>query len=271
MSDLVVFDTNVFVSYLLPTKKITAVHLAVERIFDGKAIPVYSDAIMEEYNRVLHYKRLKFPLPRVCSFLQSIIDNGYFVNPTPTDVLFIDISDKPFYDAARAAGAWLVTASLVRLTLVNRGKLVSIPECGQHKTLPTGGLHHEPAGVPGAHRRLAAARGVDGGRGGRYSGGGIQEGNMFLDEATENEAFDVEDELRLIEAMPPVSAAEALRAVEAIRQAVKSRGLPEMTMEEIDAEIAQCRRERRQRQEKHDDLEKVCKLDVQDAFVYQYS
>ena len=94
MSDLVVFDTNVFVSYLLPTKKITAVHLAVERIFDGKAIPVYSEAIMEEYNRVLHYKRLKFPLPRVCSFLQSIIDNGYYVNPAGTTVPFTDTSDK---------------------------------------------------------------------------------------------------------------------------------------------------------------------------------
>ena len=111
MNHLVVFDTNVFVSYLLPSKKITAVHLAVERIFDGKAIPVYSDAIMAEYNRVLYYPRLKFLLPRVCSFLQSIIDNGYFVNPAPTSEPFSDASDKPFYDAAITAGAWLVTGN----------------------------------------------------------------------------------------------------------------------------------------------------------------
>ena len=111
MSHLVVFDTNVFVSYLLPSKKITAVKLAVARIFDGVAILVYSDAIMAEYNRVLHYTRLKFPLPRVSCFLQSIIDNGYLVNPTNTSVPFNDTTDKCFYDAARAVNAWLVTGN----------------------------------------------------------------------------------------------------------------------------------------------------------------
>ena len=112
MNHLVVFDTNVFVSYLLPTKKITAVHLAVERMFDGKAIPVYSDAIMAEYNRVLRYTRLKFPPPKVRSFLQSIIDNGYFVPPAPTAVPFTDISDKCFYEASIAACAdWLITGN----------------------------------------------------------------------------------------------------------------------------------------------------------------
>ena len=99
----------------------------------------------------------------------------------------------------------------------------------------------------------------------------MQGNNMVLDKVGEDEAFDAEAELRLIDAMPPVSVAETLQAVEAIRQAVKSRGVPVMTMEQIDAEIAQCRKQRRQRQEKRDDLEKVCKLDVQDAFVYQYS
>ena len=49
MSHLVVFDTNVLVSYLLPTKKITAVKRAIGTIVDKIAVPVYSNDIMEEY------------------------------------------------------------------------------------------------------------------------------------------------------------------------------------------------------------------------------
>ena len=40
---------------------------------------------------------------------------------------------------------------------------------------------------------------------------------------------------------------EGYRIVEAIHKAVIEHGTPEMTMEEIDAEIAECRRERRER------------------------
>ena len=41
--------------------------------------------------------------------------------------------------------------------------------------------------------------------------------------------------------------AEGYKIVQAIHKAVIENGVPEMTMEEIDAEIAQCRRERRER------------------------
>ena len=41
-----------------------------------------------------------------------------------------------------------------------------------------------------------------------------------------------------------------VKAFESIRAEVQSRGVPEMTMEEIDAEIAAARKERRERQAK---------------------
>ena len=47
-----------------------------------------------------------------------------------------------------------------------------------------------------------------------------------------------------------VTSEEALKAFESIRAEVQSRGVPEMTMEEIDAEIAAARKERRERQAK---------------------
>ena len=40
---------------------------------------------------------------------------------------------------------------------------------------------------------------------------------------------------------------EGYRIVEAIRESARAAGVEDMTMEEIDAEIAECRRERRER------------------------
>ena len=60
MSELVVYDTNIFVSYLLPSKHISAVKLAVDRLFDGCSIPVFSDEIIAEYDKVLHYAKFNF-------------------------------------------------------------------------------------------------------------------------------------------------------------------------------------------------------------------
>ena len=116
MSHLVVFDTNVFVSYLFPTKRISPIKIAVNQISMGDAIPVYSSPIMAEYERVLHYKKFKFSEKNIHVLLDLVLRNGLYVLPRPTSAPFTDISDKPFYDAALSAGAWLVTASLVRLT-----------------------------------------------------------------------------------------------------------------------------------------------------------
>lgn len=44
-----------------------------------------------------------------------------------------------------------------------------------------------------------------------------------------------------------VTSGEARRAFESIRAEVQSRGIPEMTMDEIDSEIAAARKERRER------------------------
>ena len=111
MSHLVVFDTNVFVSHFLTPGKTSAVNAAVSRIFEHKAIPVYSDVTMLEYIDVLNRAKFSFSEYKICSFLNLIKVNGLHVNPAGTDVSFSDASDKPFYEAAVAAGAWLVTGN----------------------------------------------------------------------------------------------------------------------------------------------------------------
>ena len=51
-----------------------------------------------------------------------------------------------------------------------------------------------------------------------------------------------------------VTSEEALRAFHSISAEVQSRGIPEMSMDEIDAEIAAARRERRNRQARESEM-----------------
>lgn len=111
MNHLVVFDTNVLVSYLLSSTKVSAVKIAVRQMTSGKATPVFSNAIMTEYEDVLNRKKFYFPENEVRILLDLVFKNGLYVLSRPTSVQFTDKSDKPFYDAAVTTGAWLVTGN----------------------------------------------------------------------------------------------------------------------------------------------------------------
>ena len=96
MRDLVVFDTNIFVSYFWTLNKPNTIKTVVEQIRAKKVVPVYSDAIMAEYREVLGRKKFHFRQDEVFSFLKLIRDKGRWVNPVSTNVPFSDASDKPF-------------------------------------------------------------------------------------------------------------------------------------------------------------------------------
>lgn len=114
MNDLVVFDTNVFVSYLFPSTRITAVKIAVGRIFDDRVIPVFSDDMMVEYQDVLHRAKFHFPHDEIQKLLNLVFCKGVYVKPQSSSLVFTDATDRCFYDAAIASDAdWLVTASLL--------------------------------------------------------------------------------------------------------------------------------------------------------------
>ena len=147
MSKLIVYDTNVFVSYLLSPNKEGTIKTVVERIREKQAIPVYSDAIMAEYDKVLHYTKFGFSHATIRTFLQSVVDNGCHVVPVATSVYFRDESDKCFYDAAISAHAdWLITGNKSRLRTANAGFAQRMP-------FPRRTLHCKRDGVLGAHRR----------------------------------------------------------------------------------------------------------------------
>ena len=61
---------------------------------------------------------------------------------------------------------------------------------------------------------------------------------------------EIDAELEEIMKMPYVSLEEGFKAAEAINRAVLTRGGPIMTMDEINEEIAACRRERREKEQR---------------------
>lgn len=63
------------------------------------------------------------------------------------------------------------------------------------------------------------------------------------DSEVQGNQLQLDDVLLKIQQMPPVSKEEALEAVDAIRLHAAANGMSDMSMEEIDAIIAECRRE----------------------------
>ena len=112
MKELIVYDTNIFVSYFWTLHKPNTIKTVVERILTKEVIPVLSDEIMAEYKDVLYRAKFAFPTEDVRTFLQSVVDNGCHIVPVSTSVYFRDQSDKCFYDAALTAHAdWLITGN----------------------------------------------------------------------------------------------------------------------------------------------------------------
>ena len=112
MKELIVYDTNIFVSYFWTLHKPNTIKTVVERILKEQVIPVLSYEIMAEYKDVLYREKFNFPREQVRSFLKQIIDSGLLITPVATRVLFRDESDKCFYDAAVSANAdWLITGN----------------------------------------------------------------------------------------------------------------------------------------------------------------
>ena len=115
MSVYAVLDTNVLVSALLSSKADAATVQVLERTLDGDLIPVFSDAILEEYDDVLHRRKFGFDHDAVRVLLGFIESRGLRVDPSSTGTLLPDMKDLPFYEVvmeAREDGAFLVTGNL---------------------------------------------------------------------------------------------------------------------------------------------------------------
>lgn len=106
----VVLDTNVLVSAMLsPGRK--AYCILQSAIFTDFQI-VYDYRIMEEYERVLHYRKFGFDENDIQAVLSPIKEYGLQIVAHPIrDVAFNDESDRKFLEVAKSAGCVLVTGN----------------------------------------------------------------------------------------------------------------------------------------------------------------
>ena len=106
---LVVMDTNVLVSALLSKTGNPAKIL--NKFLAGELTLVYSEVILEEYEDVLYRPKLKIPAEEADAVITDILLHGAEVWPLPSFTPLPDEDDRCFYDAATAAGAYLVTGN----------------------------------------------------------------------------------------------------------------------------------------------------------------
>ena len=108
-SNRVVLDTNVLVSALMSSLGNPA---KIYKMFLSETIVlVFSEDIMLEYNDVLYRPHLHIPADDADKVLDAIRLCGERVEPTSSTIPMIDEDDRVFYDAAKSAGACLITGN----------------------------------------------------------------------------------------------------------------------------------------------------------------
>ena len=107
----IVLDTNVLVSALwsLGSKAGEIVTAALA----NRLTVCYDHRILEEYDRVLHYRKFQFTEWEINSLLEPLIKNGLsIIADRIVDIPFTDESDRKFFEVARFCHAPLVTGNM---------------------------------------------------------------------------------------------------------------------------------------------------------------
>ena len=115
MTHYAVLDTNVIVSGLWSSNKVSPPVCIYDALIDELFVPVFSSEIIAEYRKVLNRAKFDFDPDEVSHVIRHIMDFGLGVTPAePADETFPDPDDKVFYCTALAAqgfGAVLVTGN----------------------------------------------------------------------------------------------------------------------------------------------------------------
>lgn len=107
---LIVVDTNVLVSALW--SKNGAPAKIINSVLQGKLIPYYDYRILSEYHTVLSRPKFGFTDGEINALLDWIEIYGRSILAEPLEDIFIDESDKKFYEVAKYSNAILITENL---------------------------------------------------------------------------------------------------------------------------------------------------------------
>ena len=108
-----VIDTNVLVSAMLRWDSVPG--RVLRHVFGGELIPVFNGEILDEYREVLHRKKFHFPKEAVDTVLESLQEQGVFINAEKLDIDLPDEKDIIFYEVVmekqKEDSAYLVTGN----------------------------------------------------------------------------------------------------------------------------------------------------------------
>jgi putative PIN family toxin of toxin-antitoxin system len=102
-----VLDTNIIVSALLSPNGVCA--KIMNMVFNGEMQIIYSEGILNEYKDVLFRASLDLSIERRKQFFYVLYETGTLIEPSVSDIEFLDESDRIFYDAARESNSALIT------------------------------------------------------------------------------------------------------------------------------------------------------------------
>lgn len=91
-----VIDTNVLVSAMLKWNSVPG--RVLKHVFVGNLIPVFNEKIFDEYREVLLRKKFHFPDEAVYTVLESLQEQGIYIDAEKLDVDLPDAKDVVFYE-----------------------------------------------------------------------------------------------------------------------------------------------------------------------------
>ena len=116
-----VIDTNVFVSAFITHNPDAATSKVVDRLFEGKIIPLYNSAILAEYSEVLSRGYFHISETKRETLFDYIRANGIHAEQTNFNSLFIDEDDRVFYEVMLSKDdSFLVTGNLKHFPITPR-------------------------------------------------------------------------------------------------------------------------------------------------------
>jgi len=106
----VIIDTNVIVSSIITPSGKSA--MIMRMFFSGAIQAVFSPQIIDEYKRVLSYKKLGIAEDTKTEIIEVILELGSIIEPSVSSFSMPDESDRIFYDTAKESGGILITGNI---------------------------------------------------------------------------------------------------------------------------------------------------------------
>ena len=104
-----VLDTNVLVSALLVAESNPARILGMA--LNGNIMVCYDSRILLEYKAVLTRPKFPFRERDVNALIDTLTRTGASIIASPSNIHFVDATDKKFYEVAQSVGAYLITGN----------------------------------------------------------------------------------------------------------------------------------------------------------------